>query len=144
MTALSEPKNVACKASAFSQRTEDFGGGVLTDSVTFYPGALVALDVASGTIEPATAKENLICLGRYEGDEVVTSADVETIMVMSGVYKLNNSDTSAITSGGVGSVCYVEDDQTVTSAAAGTSKAGIVVSVEADGVFVAINPYTIA
>ncbi len=58
-----------------------------------------------------------------------------------GVFVFENTSTTAnkITAAHVLKPCYIEDDQTVTALATGTSAAGLVVRVDDDGVAVEIG-----
>ena len=145
MTALSSPKDVPELASAFSQRVESVGSAALESSVVFYPGALCVYDTADDTIKPGVTGAGLVALGRYENDEAVNTADADapsSIAIRSGIFKFENSTAGdAIANSDVGSDCYIVDDQTVMITATGKSVAGKVYSVEADGVYVAVNPF---
>ena len=62
--------------------------------------------------------------------------------VKRGVFVWNNTTTAAdkVSEAHVLGPCYMEDDQTVTANATGTSAAGIVVRVGLDGVAVELTP----
>ena len=64
-----------------------------------------------------------------------------SLVVKPGCFKYNNDATNPVTLTSVGLACYVKDDITVAVAAGPTNdiKAGIVIRVEADGVFVDLS-----
>lgn len=104
-------------------------------------GTMVARD-ASGWAVPAADAANLKVVGLAKAD-VDNSAGANgdlSIEVEVTTARMNNSGTNALTKADVTAVCYVEDDQTV-SAAGGTNsiKAGSVVEVDADGVWVNLD-----
>lgn len=146
MAALTAAKNVREFDSAFAQLVGNFGSGALVASDIFYPGALVAYDTSDDKIKPAATSTTLIALGRYEGDETVNTAVAgapTSLRIKSGIFKFENSAAAdAIANDDFGKACYIVDDQTValTNGGATRSVAGKVVHVEADGVWVAVNP----
>ena len=144
MVALAAAKDVKELASAFSQRVENFGSSTLATDI-FYPGALIVYDTSDDTIKPGATSTTLVALGRYDGEEVVNTADSgapSSIPVRSGIFKFENSaGGDAVANSDAGADCYIVDDQTVMITAAGKSVAGKVVKVEADGVWVAVNPF---
>jgi hypothetical protein len=98
---------------------------------------MVAID-ANGYAQPAANTAGLRVLGRAEA-EVDNSAGDDgdlTIQVKRGVFKWPNSATSVLTSAYVGKTAIVEDDQTVAITATNKVKAGRVVEVESDGVWI--------
>jgi len=103
-----------------------------------YEGSLVVLN--AGYAEAGTAAENLVAVGRAE--EYVDNTGGEdgdkTIRVRRGVFVWNNSGTAENKVGVTGLLkdCYIEDDNTVTSLATGSPKAGKVIEVTDDGVAV--------
>lgn len=106
-----------------------------------YGGAMVALD-ASGNAVPAKKAADTIVVGRAEEtvDNSAGAAGDLTIKVKRGVFIFDNDPASAnkVTQAHVFKDCYVIDDCTVTSLATGSSVAGKVISVSADGVAVEI------
>lgn len=108
---------------------------------TIYQGALVALD-EDGFAVPATAAAGLTAAGRAE--ETVSNPSVdgtEVIRVARGVFVYANSATAAdkVTAKHLLQSCYMEDDQTVTAAADGSSIAGLVIRVDENGVAVEVG-----
>jgi len=104
-----------------------------------FAGSLVAAN-ATGYATPGAVAATLTYLGRAE--ETVDNAGADgalSVLVRRGkAFKFANSATDAVTQASMGKVCYIEDDQTVsaTSATGARSAAGIVIGVEADGVWV--------
>lgn len=111
-------------------------------ATTIYQGALVAID-ANGFAIPATKAASLTAAGRAEETAVnAAGADGDTtIRVMRGAFVFANSATAnKITKAHLLKPCYMEDDQTVSALATGSSIAGLVVRVGNDGVAVEIDP----
>ncbi|MBU9231436.1 hypothetical protein DN523_29255 [Burkholderia multivorans] len=103
-------------------------------------GVIVCASAAGLAVEGSTAA-NLTYLGR--ADQYVdnsTGADgAKTVQVRRlKAFKWENLGTDAVTQAQLGKVCYVADNQTVaaTDGAGTRSKAGIVVGIDADGVWV--------
>lgn len=100
-------------------------------------GTLVALD-SSGNLVNAADTAGLRVIGRAE-QEVDNSAGIAgalTANVKRGVFFFANSATAAVDPDDVGKLCYVEDNQTVAETSTHFVKAGRVVEVTADGVWV--------
>ena len=106
---------------------------------TIYQGSLVALD-ADGYAVPGKTATGLTAAGRAE-ETVAASETDSTISVTRGVFVFENTATTAnkIKAANVLKTCYIEDDQTVTTLATGTSVAGTVIRVDDDGVAVQIG-----
>ena len=104
-----------------------------------FAGSLVAAN-ATGYATPGAVAATLTYLGRSEETVDNTGADgALSVLVRRGkAFKFANSATDAVTQASMGKVCYIEDDQTVsaTSATGARSAAGIVIGVEAGGVWV--------
>lgn len=101
---------------------------------TVYAGALVAIG-ADGKAVPATAA-GTVCVGvaRHQ------AGAGETVLARRGVYNFADAaDDAALTRADIGSTVYVADDQTVKKKNSGADAvAGIVMDVDADGVWVKI------
>lgn len=111
-------------------------------SVTCYAGAIAVLD-ASGNVKPAVTATGLVPVGIFTAQVAngSTAAAVEAT-VRPGVWRLENSAAAdAITKAEIGDGCWLVDDQTVakTSASGTRSPAGVVVDVDALGVWVALG-----
>ncbi|MEG1845088.1 MAG: hypothetical protein RR296_12665 [Clostridia bacterium] len=110
-------------------------------ATTIYQGALVALD-ANGYAIPAKKAESITAAGRAEETVENKGGDGELIIrVARGVFVFGNTATTAnkITAAHVLRLCYMEDDQTVTSLATGASVAGTIIRVDDEGVAVEIG-----
>jgi hypothetical protein len=143
MAALTDNRDTLEMQSAFSQLCGDFGGGALVDSDEFYVGQLVCFDQSDQTIKPAAASTTLIALGRAEERVTTGASNTETLRVRCGIFKYENSGSDAVAAADCGNTVYMEDDNTIakTDATGTLSAAGILVKVESDGVYVAINPF---
>ncbi len=109
---------------------------------TIYQGALVAID-ANGFAIPAKKTAGITAAGRAEETVDNQGGDGELVIrVARGVFVFNNTATQAnkVTQAHVLKPCYIEDDQTVTALATGSSVAGLVVRVDNSGIAVEINP----
>lgn len=106
-------------------------------ATTIYGGTLVAID-ANGWAVPASDTANLKVVGRAE-ETVDNSAGANgdlKINVKKGVFRFSNSGTSAVAQANVGAACVVEDDNTVAMDTTNDIPAGLVVEVDANGVWV--------
>lgn len=109
--------------------------------VTIYQGAIVALD-ADGYAVPGIKAAGLTAVGRAEETVSNPGADgAETVKALRGVFVYANSATAAdkVTAKHLLQPCYIEDDQTVTAAAAGASVAGLVLRADENGVAVQLG-----
>lgn len=107
---------------------------------TIYQGALVALE--NGFAVPAEKAAGLIAAGRAEETIANPGADgAVSLLVSRGIFVYANSATAADKVGTAHLLqpCYIEDDQTVTAAAAGSSVAGLVIRADESGVAVEIG-----
>jgi len=110
---------------------------LMNASTKIYGGSLVVCDT-DGYARVGVNTTNYICLGRAEETLDNTGIDgAKRLDVREGVFKWANSGSAAVAQAHVGRVCYIEDDQTVTSTAGNGVIAGTVVEVETDGVWVA-------
>lgn len=142
MAALTQERKTPRLADAFPAYTSDAGYGVAA-STTIYAGALVCKN-ASGYVVPASTSTTQVALGVAE--KTVTNSGAAgsvTVPIRTGVHGFNNSssgDLIAITE--IGTDCYIVDDNTVakTNGTSTRSRAGKVVDVNANGVFVLVFP----
>jgi hypothetical protein len=108
-------------------------------SVTCYQGGLAVLD-SSGNVKPGVTGTGLQYVGRFVStvDNSSGSAGDVTAEIERGVYRWgNSSSTDEITAAEIGDVCYIVDDETVAKTIGSTrSPAGVVVDVDAIGVWV--------
>jgi len=110
-------------------------------STTIYQGSLVAID-ANGYAIPAKKAASLTAAGRAEETVKNEGSDGDVVINVSrGVFVFSNTATTAnkLTKAHVLKPCYMEDDQTFTALATGSSVAGLVVRVDDNGVAVEIN-----
>lgn len=108
---------------------------------TIYQGAIVVLD-ANGYAIPGKKAADLTTAGRAEETVVNNGADgAAVICVTRGVFICENTATAAnkVTAAHILKPCYLEDDQTVTALATGSSAAGLVISVDNNGVAVELG-----
>ena len=102
-----------------------------------FQGALCAIDTADGEITEGVVSTTLVSLGRAK-TAVDNTADGLSVEVEQGIFRWANSGGDAVPAAQAGADCFIEDDQTVSAANGGAtrSRAGIVVLVDADGVWV--------
>ena len=132
MTALAVDRNTPERAG------QNFQGPCVASDI-IYKGSLVCRD-SSGNIGPVTATTGLIGIGRSESyvDNSAGSAGDLNVNYRSGVFRWANGDS--ITKSSIGDTAYGFDDQTVKKTSTGLSPVGIIVDVDADGVWVDTNP----
>ena len=103
---------------------------------TIFQGSIVAID-ENGYAVPGSKAKNLKAAGRAEETVENCGTDGEAVVrVKRGVFVFENASEDKITAADVLGPCYIEDDQTVTKTAEGTSVAGLVVRVDDEGVAV--------
>lgn len=109
-------------------------------NVKIFAGAQVAAN-ATGYGTPGAVATTLTYLGR--ADEYVDNtggADgAKTVLVRRGkAFKFKNSGADPVTQASFGKVCYIVDDETVAATNGGNTRSasGVVVGIEADGVWV--------
>ena len=104
-----------------------------------YAGALVVAN-AAGFAAPGSTAFNLVYLGRAEefADNTGGADGAKTVQVRRGkAFKYKNSGADAVTQADLGRPCYIVDDEFVAKTSGGArSPAGIVIGVEADGIWV--------
>ena len=107
-------------------------------ATTIFQGSIVAIG-ADGYAIPGKKAANLKAAGRAEETVENTGKDGETtVRVTRGTFVFENSGTAAnkLSAVDILGPCYIEDDQTVTKSATGTSIAGLVIRVDDEGVAV--------
>lgn len=105
-----------------------------------YAGALTVAN-ATGYAAPGSTATTLTYLGRAEEsvDNTGGADGAKTVQVRrKKAFKFKNSGADAVTQAELGKACYIVDDETVakTNGTGTRSAAGIVVGIEADGVWV--------
>lgn len=133
MAALSQARNTP-------ERLGRVLGWPVKAATTVHQGSLVVAD--AGYAAPGRTATGLVALGRAEESVTAVAAGDAVVRVQAGIYKFGNSaSTDAIAQADAGADCYIVDDQTVakTSGTNTRSRAGIVVAVDADGVWVQVG-----
>jgi predicted RecA/RadA family phage recombinase len=116
----------------------------LAAATIIYAGTLVAVNTAGNAV-PASDTTLLVVVGRAEQtvDNSAGAAGDLSINVEKGVFRYPNSATNAVDPDDKGKWAYVEDDQTVAETSAHKVKAGRVIDVDADGVWIDVSANTI-
>ncbi len=124
------------------ERTGDVFGMPVKAAVKPIQGGIAVLN--AGYAAPGTVATTLIALGRFE-ETVDNSAGANgdlSVKIKRGIFKFGNSAAGdLIAQADVGADCYIVDDQTVakTNGTATRSRAGKIVAVDSDGVWVQIG-----
>lgn len=97
-----------------------------------YQGGIATLDLSTGKVEPGHVEADLLFLGHFSKNADATAADVTCHVrflteVRATWYKNDTTDPVTV----VGALCYIFDDETVSSNAVGTSVAGRVWKIDA-------------
>ncbi|MDO8932929.1 MAG: hypothetical protein Q7U97_11085 [Rhodocyclaceae bacterium] len=133
MPALSAARNTP-------ERLGNVLGLLVAASTTIYQGSLVV--ISAGYAAPGSTAAGLVAAGRAEETVTAVAAGDASVRVKTGSFKFANSAAGdAIAQADVGADCYIVDDQTVakTNGTNTRSRAGHVVAVDADGVWVQIG-----
>lgn len=133
MTALSAARNT-------QERTGEVFDFPVAASTTCQQGGLAVL--SAGYVKPGVVATGLVAVGRFEETATAVSAGDASVRVKRGTFKFANSASGdLIAQADVGNDCYIVDDQTVakTSATSTRSRAGQIVAVDSDGVWVQIG-----
>jgi hypothetical protein len=134
MAALTQDRNTP------EREGEIFSYPVKTN-VKIFAGALVALDATFAA--PGTTALNLVAVGRADEqvDNTGGADGAVNVKVRRGTFRFNNSAAGdLIARGDINANCYIVDDNTVakTNGAGTRSVAGVIVDVDALGVWVRI------
>jgi len=106
---------------------------VVTNGVTIYAGAMVAVD-AGGEAVSAADTASFTVVGKAT-EKVDNTDDGESIEVDIGIFRWENQ--GGYTDANIGDMCYVLDDNSVTNGAGSNDIiAGVVWDVDSDGVWV--------
>lgn len=133
MTALTQARNTP-------QRVGEVFDFPVKAATTVQQGSIVVLN--AGYAAPGSTATGLVAIGRAEESASAVSAGDASVRVCRGVFKFANSAAAdAIAQADVGADCYIVDDQTVakTNGTNTRSRAGQIVAVDADGVWVQIG-----
>ena len=138
LMAISAHATALTAARQTPRLVEPISAGYLQGSNVIYQGSIVAVN-GSGVAVPASDATGLVVLGRAASTSINDGRDylaTRKVVVDRGVFKWVNGGTFTVTS--LGAICYVSDDQTVSTAAAMTYDipAGVIVAVDSDGVWV--------
>jgi hypothetical protein len=112
--------------------------GLLGASQTIFQGAILMRNAAGQLVRGATAT-GAFGVGRAEEPKTSTAAGVTPVTYKPGIFRFGNSAAAdQITAADIGTVCFIVDDQTVarTNGSSTRSPAGVVDSVDAQGVWV--------
>lgn len=133
MTALTKGRNTPRREGGVSEFP------VLAATKCF-AGGLAVVD-ASGYARPGLTATTVIAVGRFESEfdnSAGANGDIAA-RILAGVFRWENSaGGDEITAAEIGDACFIVDDQTVakTDGTSTRSKAGVVVAVDAQGVWV--------
>ncbi|MGE5607421.1 MAG: hypothetical protein ACM3YE_17245 [Bacteroidota bacterium] len=135
MTALAEDRNTPRKDGDLLELP-------MSGTVAIFAGALTCVSTLGNAV-PGRTDTDLKAAGRAEESVDNTTGDAgdKTVKIRRGVFKFENDETDPVTAANILSDCYVVDDQTVaaTDGSSTRSKAGKVLGVEDDGVWVEIR-----
>lgn len=111
-------------------------------ATTIFGGALVANDT-TGYAVPGSTALGLVARGvaKQKADNSAGASGDIKVVADPGIFKMKNHGADLVVQADNGKDCYIVDDQTVakTDGTGTRSRAGKVVSVDSDGVFVAIG-----
>lgn len=135
MTALAAERNT-------KERIGDVFDLPVKANTKCYLGGLAVID--AGYAAPGRTATTLVAAGRFEEsvDNTGGAAGDKKVRVKRGIYKFANSAAGdLIAQADVGADCYIVDDQTVakTNGTNTRSRAGRIVAVDSDGVWVQIG-----
>ena len=103
-----------------------------------YKGALCVLD-ADDNLASGTSAAGLRVIGinrRYVSNEAGIAGAVSAEVRVDETPRLNNDAVAPVTRAHISSDCYILDDETVSSDGTGRSRAGTVVNVDSNGVWI--------
>lgn len=106
-------------------------------ATTLLAGTLGATD-AAGRAVPAADTAGLRVIGRIERDvfNAGGAAGDLNAEIKRGVFRYDNSAANPVDADDIGKICFVEDDHTVAETSTHLVKAGRVIAVDAQGVWV--------
>lgn len=108
--------------------------------VKIFEGALIAA-TAAGFAQPGTSAANLTVLGRAESDvDNSAGADGDKLVTarLDLAFRYDNDSVAPVTRAHLMADCYIKDDHTVSSDNTDRSRAGKVVDIDDDGVWIVI------
>ena len=108
-------------------------------AVLIFAGALVARN-AAGNATPGATAVGLLGAGRAVDtvDNTLGLAGAKSVEVEKGIFRFDNLGADPVTIAGIGTNCFIVDDQTVAATDGGATRsiAGVVFNVDAQGVWV--------
>lgn len=120
---------------------------LLVATVIVYKGGLAGVFIAGankGKVQAAGDTANMKVIGMFN-DSVDNSDDGKGVNIKPGCYHLDNSEANALSEDHLFQSCYIEDDHTVSSySGVNAIVAGILIGIDADGVWVLVNPAALA
>lgn len=122
------------------ERVGDISAVPVKGNTTCYQGGLAVID--AGYAAPGRTATGLVAAGRFEETAAAVAAGDASVRIKRGTFKFGNSaSTDAIAQADVGADCYIVDDATVakTNGSNTRSRAGIIVAVDDDGVWVQVG-----
>jgi hypothetical protein len=105
-------------------------------STTIHQGGLVVVDGTTGLAEPATAAAAKFVAGVAQESKTSGAAGATYIRVRRGTFKFANKAGDLVADALILRDASIEDDQTVRATATASSRAGKVIEIESDGVWV--------
>jgi hypothetical protein len=114
---------------------------VLTN-VKIFRGALLITDATGEFARPGVTATACVAIGRAEEDVDSTgiTSGLLKVKITAGIFGYANLGGDLVVGASKMKLCYVTDDQTVGITATGKSPAGAVYDLDANYVFVDINP----
>ena len=113
------------------------------DSTQFYKGGILVLDSADGKLKKGSTATGLVAMGVSLERYLTGASNTRKIRVRNGIHGpfANSAAADAIATDDVGKDCFIVDDQTValTNGTNTRSRAGKVVEVDSEGVWVAFT-----
>ena len=143
LTALLAQATALTKNTTIAQRTGDKVGMKVQSNEVLYVGALVAITSGGLAVNAADSVDSNQVVGINETWIDQTGALYQTNLLATlrtGIYRLSNG--GSFTKAHIGQYCYVKDNATVTTSSDTTYAipAGVIVDVDAAGVWVALGP----
>lgn len=124
-----------------AMRPTDYYALPMKGATKILAGTIVMID--AGYAAPGATATGKIAAGLADEtvDNTAGAAGALTIRVKPGIFKFVNLGADPVVAAGVGTDCYIADNQSVaaTNGGATRSRAGVVVQLDSDGVFVQLG-----
>ena len=104
----------------------------------FHKGAIVALDANANAV-PGTATAGLVAVGHCPAAVDNTAGgdgEVDVIAEVDRAFRYDNDAVAPVTRANIFEPCFIKDDCTVSADGTGRSRAGTVVDLDEDGVWI--------